>query len=159
VNAGGYAIMPDDGSGRTGHRETGGETFIEVSLAEHLGRNAPVERIAALVDSSLSPGRLVNMPLLTVKSLLPAQRYELSDQKMEQTLRDRILFRRCVGLDLEESELDHSKLSRFRLRQVCRPERGTRAGARSDGDPEASWYRTGGRAHFGYEADLGVGKG
>lgn len=34
------------------HRESGGETFIEALVPERLGRNAQLERIAALVDWS-----------------------------------------------------------------------------------------------------------
>ena len=43
--------------------------------------------------------------------------------------------------------------------QVRRPGRGAGPGGRSARDPDASWTRTGGRAHFGYQAHLGVDQG
>jgi len=190
------------------HRESGGETFIEALVPERLGRNAQLERIAALVDwaplaeivsvvYAAPRGRPAYAPLLMVKALLLAQWYELSDEQLEQALWDRISFRRFVGLGLDEDAPDRSTVSRFRLQlvrrglaprlfaelnrqlearrlvlkqgalldaslveaQVRRPGRGTAAGARSERDPEASWTHKGGRAHFGYQAHLGVDQG
>jgi len=43
--------------------------------------------------------------------------------------------------------------------QVRRPARGAGPGGRSERDPDASWTRKGGRAHFGYQAHLGVDQG
>ena len=190
------------------HRESGGETFIEALVPERLGRNAQLERIAALVDwaplaeivsvvYAAPRGRPAYAPLLMVKALLLAQWYELSDEQLEQALWDRISFRRFVGLGLEEDAPDRSTVSRFRLQlvrrglaprlfaelnrqlearrlvlrqgalldaslveaQVRRPARGAGPGGRSERDREASWTRKGGRAHFGYQAHLGVDQG
>ena len=190
------------------HRETGGETFIEALVPARLGRNAQLERIAALVDweplaelvaeiYAAPRGRPAYPPLLMVKALLLAQWYDLSDEQLEQALWDRVSFRRFVGLGLDDEAPDRSTVSRFRLQlvrrglaprlfaalnrqlearalvvkrgalldatlveaQVRRPGRGTRAGSRSERDPDASWTRKGGRAHFGYQAHLNVDQG
>ena len=190
------------------HRESGGETFIEALVPERLGRNAQLERIAAMVDwSALAEivsvvydaprGRPAYPPLLMVKAMLLAEWYELSDEQLEQALWDRISFRRFVGLGLDEDAPDRSTVSRFRLQlvrrglaprlfaelnrqlerqrlvlkqgalldaslveaQVRRPARGAGPGGRSERDPDASWTRKGGRAHFGYQAHLGVDQG
>ena len=190
------------------HRESGGETFIEALVPQRLGRNAQLERIAALVDwaplaeivaevYAAPRGRPAYPPLLMVKALLLAQWYELSDEQLEEALWDRVSFRRFVGLGLDEDAPDRSTVSRFRLQlvrrglaprlfaelnrqlearrlvvkqgalldatlveaQARRPGRGTRAGARSERDRDASWTRKGGRAHFGYQAHLNVDQG
>ena len=190
------------------HRESGGETFVEALVPERLGRNARLERIAALVDWSplaeivsvvydAPRGRPAYPPLLMVKALLLREWYELSDEELEQALWDRISFRRFVGLGLDENAPDRSTVSRFRLQlvrrglaprlfaelnrqlerrrlvlkqgalldaslveaQVRRPGRGVGPGGRSERDPDASWTHKGGRAHFGYQAHLGVDQG
>ena len=51
---------------------------------------------------------------MMVKVLLLEQWYVLSDPQMEEALRDRISFRRFVGLDLQDHTPDHSTISRFR---------------------------------------------
>ena len=51
---------------------------------------------------------------MMVKVLLLQQWYNLSDPEMEETLKDRISFRRFVGLGLEDDTPDHSTISRFR---------------------------------------------
>ena len=48
------------------------------------------------------------------EGLLLEQWYVLSDPQMEEALRDRISFRRFVGLDLQDHTPDHSTISRFR---------------------------------------------
>ena len=53
-------------------------------------------------------------PLMMVKVLLLEQWYNLSDPEMEEALKDRISFRRFVGLGLEDDTPDHSTISRFR---------------------------------------------
>ena len=90
------------------HRESGGETLIEALVPERLGRNAQLERSAALVDwaplaelvsvvYAAPRGRPAYAPPLMVKAMLLAQWYELSDEQLEQALWDRISFRRFVG--------------------------------------------------------------
>ena len=51
---------------------------------------------------------------MMVKVLLLEQWYVLSDPQMEEALRDRISFRRFVGLDLQDHTPGHSTISRFR---------------------------------------------
>ncbi len=48
---------------------------------------------------------------MMVKVLLLEQWYVLSDPQMEEALRDRISFRRFVGLDLQDDTPDHFTLS------------------------------------------------
>ena len=50
---------------------------------------------------------------MMVKVLLLEQWYVLSDPQMEEALRDRISFRRFVGLDLQDHTPDHFTLSRM----------------------------------------------
>lgn len=113
------------------HRESGGETFIEALVPERMGRNAQLERIAALVDweplaelvaqiYAAPRGRPAYPPLLMVKALLLREWYALSDEQLEQALWDRISFRRFVGLGLDEDAPDRSTVSRFRLQLVRR---------------------------------------
>ncbi len=59
-------------------------------------------------------GRPSYPPLVMVKVLLLQQWYNLSDPVMEEMLRDRLSFRRFVGLGLADKTPDHSTLSRFR---------------------------------------------
>ena len=113
------------------YRETGGETFIEALVPQRLGRNARLERIAALVDweplaeivsvvYAAPRGRPAYPPLLMVKAMLLAQWYELSDERLEEALWDRVSFRRFVGLGLDDEAPDRSTVSRFRLQLVRR---------------------------------------
>ena len=154
------------------HRETGGERFAEALVPERLGRNAQLERIAALVDwaplaeivsviYAAPRGRPAYPPLLMVKAMLLAQWYELSDEQLEQALWDRVSFRRFVGLAPRLFAALNRQLEARRLAlkqgalldatlvaaQARRP--GGRAGSGSERDPDAGWTRKGGRAHFG----------
>jgi IS5 family transposase len=90
-----------------------------------LGRNVRLERIAQVFDWG-SVERLVSgiyaarsgrpswPPLMMVKALLLQQWYGLSDPGLEESLGDRLSFRRFVGLQLDEGAPDHSVISRFR---------------------------------------------
>lgn len=106
------------------HRETSQLSWSDGAVADK-GRNAILERIAALIDwgqvekllgtvYASDTGRPAYPPLVMVKALLLAQWYSLSDPKLEEVLADRISFRRFVGLSLEDSTPDHSTLFRFR---------------------------------------------
>ena len=102
----------------------------QLSLADGLveggaGRNRQLERIAALVDwaaferllgdvYAAPVGRPSYGPVLLLKCLLLQQWYRLSDPGLEETLSDRLSFRRFVGLALADPVPDHSTLSRFR---------------------------------------------
>ena len=112
------------------HRESGGETFLEALAPARLGRNAQLERIAALVDwaplaeivsvvYAAPRGRPAYPPLLMVKALLLGEWYDLSDEELEAALWDRLSFRRFVGLGLQEDAPDRATVSRFR-RQLAR---------------------------------------
>lgn len=94
-------------------------------LPAGLGRNARLERIAALFEWTrlkapldqiygAPTGRPSYPPLLLFKALLLQQWYGLSDPGLEEALSDRLSFRRFVGLGPEEGTPDHSTLSRFR---------------------------------------------
>ncbi len=106
----------------------------QLSLAEALvsgkvGRNAMLERLACEVKwyrfekllarlRSDGPGRPCYDPLLMLKALLVQRWYGLSDADLEETLNDRVSFRRFLGLSLEDAAPDHTTLCRFRNRLV-----------------------------------------
>ena len=107
------------------HREIGKESFLEAFLPEGIGRNESLERIGEVVDwerlgmlvediYSAGEGRPSYPPLMMVKVMLLQQWYGASDPQMEEALRDRLSFRRFVGLGLHEESPDHSTMSRFR---------------------------------------------
>lgn len=109
------------------HREIGKESFLEAFLPEGIGRNESLERIGEVVDwerlgglvediYSAGEGRPSYPPLMMVKVMLLQQWYGASDPQMEEALRDRLSFRRFVGLGLHEESPDHSTISRFRGR-------------------------------------------
>ncbi len=94
-------------------------------MPEKLGHNERLERIAEAVDwerlgqvvagiYASGEGRPSYPPLLLVKVLLLEQWYNLSDVQMEETLGDRLSFRRFVGLGLQDDTPDHATISRFR---------------------------------------------
>lgn len=60
------------------------------------------------------PGRAAWPPLLMFKALLLASLYGLSDAELEEALKDRLSFRRFVGLSLEDAVPDHTVICRFR---------------------------------------------
>ena len=107
------------------HRDMGQPSLAESLLPETLGRNERLERIDEVVDwqrlgrlvsgvYSAREGRPSYPPVMMVKVLLLQQWYNLTDPQMEEALRDRISFRRFVGLGLQDDTPDHSTLSRFR---------------------------------------------
>ena len=94
-------------------------------LPAGLGRNARLERIAALFDwaaleapldriYAAPTGRPSYPPPVLFKALLLQQWYGLSDPGLEEALSDRLSFRRFVGLSAADGTPDHSTLSRFR---------------------------------------------
>ena len=103
--------------------------FAEAFLPAGFGRNARLERIAALIDwvpvealvKRVRPGttgRPPYRPLAMVRALLLQQWYGLSDPGLEEALLDRVSFRRFCGLALEERTPDETTLCRFRLSLV-----------------------------------------
>jgi IS5 family transposase len=112
------------------HRSSGQLGFGDAWLADGLGRNDRLDRIAGLIDWSAverltggihaaAEGRKAYPPLVMVKVLLLQQWYSLSDPRLEEALSDTLSFRRFVGLGLDDGTPDHSTISRFRtaLRQ------------------------------------------
>jgi IS5 family transposase len=100
-------------------------TLAEALLGHKLGINETLERIGSLLkwyrfEKLLSrlhaapTGRPAYPPLVMFKALLLAQWYGLSDMALEESLNDRLSFRRFVGLGLEGNTPDHTTLCRFR---------------------------------------------
>ena len=107
------------------HRQMGAGSEWGRGLAGGVGRNARLERIAALVEweplaalvagiHAKRTGRPSYPPLVMVKVLLLQQWYNASDPEIEAALGDRLSFRRFVGLGLQDPTPDHSTISRFR---------------------------------------------
>ena len=95
------------------HRKMDQPSFADVYVSGNLGQNESLERIDRTVDwegfrrlvqgvHGATEGRPSYPPLMMVKVLLLEQWYVLSDPQMEEALRDRISFRRLVGLDLQD---------------------------------------------------------
>jgi IS5 family transposase len=100
--------------------------FAEAFLPAGFGRNARLDRIAALLDwapiealvqrvRAGGTGRPPYRALGMFKALLLQQWYGLSDPGLEEALSDRVSFRRFCGLSLEEATPDETTLCRFRL--------------------------------------------
>jgi transposase, IS5 family len=96
-------------------------------VSPKLGLNVMLERVASEVQwmpfekllAKLKPegaGRPPFDPLMMLKALLLQQWYSLSDAGLEETLNDRMSFRRFVGLSLDAAAPDHTSLCRFRNR-------------------------------------------
>lgn len=107
------------------HQQTGLSTFVDAFVPEGLGVNETLERIDAMLDwerigkvvgeiHAAPEGRPGYPPLTMVKIALLQQWYTASDPAMEEALRDRISFRRFVGLGWTDGTPDHSTISRFR---------------------------------------------
>jgi len=72
------------------------------------------ERLAAMF--SATTGRLPKPPLCVFKMLLLQHCYDLSDPQCEEQVKDRLSWRKFVGLSFEESVPDETTLVRFRQR-------------------------------------------
>jgi len=94
-------------------------------ISPKIGQNTTLERLSAEVKwyrlekllvrlRSDGPGRPPKQALMMLKALLLQQWYGLSDADLEETLNDRMSFRRFAGLGLEEAAPDHTTLCRFR---------------------------------------------
>src|SRR5579871_7009412 len=106
-------------------RKIGQLSFADGAVAAACGGNEVLERVSALLDwrpiedllSQVRSGRMgppAYPALLMLKALLLQRWYDLSDLAMEEALKDRLSFRRFVGLPLCEAIPDHSTLWRFR---------------------------------------------
>jgi len=106
-------------------KRTGQLGFVDALVAGSVGGNPVLARVDGLVkwyrlekvmrhlrhDGPGEPGYPV---LVLFKGLLLQALYGLSDRDLEEALKDRISFRRFVGLSLEETVPDHTVLNRFR---------------------------------------------
>lgn len=106
-------------------RKIGQMSFAEGLVVEAAGGNAVLEKVAAFLDWTpierlLSKVRGGNMgapaypALMMFKALLLQRWYALSDPALEEALKDRLSFRRFLGVGLCEALPDHSSLWRFR---------------------------------------------
>lgn len=106
------------------------QSFVEAFASVKLGRNDRLDQVTAQVKwyrfekllRRLEPdaaGRPPFDPLVMFKALLLQQWYGLSDAQVEETLNDRVSFRRFVGLSLDADAPDHTTICRFRNRLVA----------------------------------------
>jgi len=106
-------------------RKVGQLSFADEVVAASAGGNEVLERISRLIDwsrieallSELHAGRMgapAYPSLLMFKGLLLQRWYDLSDPSLEEALKDRLSFRRFIGLPLSEAIPDHCTLWRFR---------------------------------------------
>ncbi len=107
------------------HKSTGQLDFADAFLGNNRTLNRQLDKIRDRVDwkpfeELLSPiyssptGRPSHPVLLLFKALLLQTWHGLSDYVLEETLDDRLSFRRFVGLSASEKAPDHSVFSRFR---------------------------------------------
>src|SRR6266487_492798 len=101
------------------------DTFLSVAPS-----NEFLERLDKLVDwrpveqeladmFTAQTGRLPKPPLVVFKMLLLSHCYGLSDPQCEELVRDRLSWRRFVGLNLAEAVPDETTLVRFRQHTVA----------------------------------------
>lgn len=76
-----------------------------------------VEGIGDIFDDSDTAGGRPHWPIVTMVKIIFLQKcFGLSDPMAEEMLRDRISFRRFVGLSFDDATPDHSTISVFRKR-------------------------------------------
>lgn len=106
-------------------RKIGQLSFAEGMVVEAAGGNAVLEKVAAFLDWKAIEGLLSGLrggtmgapaypALMMFKALLLQRWYALSDPALEEALKDRLSFRRFLGIGLSEPLPDHSSLWRFR---------------------------------------------
>ena len=118
--------------------------FFDTCLGE-----IPFDRLAAsladLFVEDRPDGGAPHWPVVTMLKVVFLQKcFGLSDPMAEEMLRDRISFRRFVGLSFDDKTPDHSTISVF----------GKRADGSSSADPCASTTVKGGRSYHGYRAHI-----
>jgi transposase, IS5 family len=118
-------LARDSLEGKMAERRVGQMSFADKLVADVVEANTPLDRIAGLVDwtevavvlrvlRSGSMGAPGYPALLLFKALLLQQWHGLSDPELEIALKDRLSFRRFLGVSLSERLPDHSSLWRFR---------------------------------------------
>ena len=106
-------------------RRLGQLSFADNLVADVVEATTTLDRMAALVDwteiaalLSALRGGVMGAPaypaLILFKALLLQQWHGLSDPELEGALKDRLSFRRFLGVSLSERLPDHSSLWRFR---------------------------------------------
>lgn len=111
-------------------KQTGQLGFVDALIGESVGGNASLDRLDGLVKwyrfakvmahlRDDGPGRPGYPVLVLFKGLLLQALYGLSDRELEEALKDRLSFRRFVGLSLQEAVPDHTVLNRFRNRLIA----------------------------------------
>jgi IS5 family transposase len=106
-------------------RKVGQLSFADKTVAAAAGGNAVLERVSVLIDwkpieallREVHDGRMgapAYPAFVMLKALLLQRWYDLSDPLMEEALKDRLSFRRFVGLPLSETIPDHTTIWRFR---------------------------------------------
>jgi transposase, IS5 family len=86
------------------------------SRLDQISRNInwqPIKTLLSIINNS-KRGRRSYPPLLIFKALLIQTWYNLSDYELEESLDDRLSFRRFVGLGIDDNAPDHSTFSIFR---------------------------------------------
>src|ERR1700688_4521021 len=107
------------------HQTSGQFDFADSLVGNNPKLNQRLDKISRLVDwkpfeerlkriYSSPTGRPSHPVLLLFKCLLLEAWYNLSDYVLEETLDDRLSFRRFVGLSMSDKAPDHSVFSRFR---------------------------------------------
>jgi IS5 family transposase len=112
-------------------KQTGQWTLLEALLAKGAGSNRSLEQLSTLAKwyrfeklighlrREETLGRPGWSPLLLFKALLLQSLYGLSDRELEEALRDRLSFRRFIGVSLDSAVPDHTVLNRFRNELVA----------------------------------------
>jgi IS5 family transposase len=107
------------------HQASGQLDFADSFLGNNQKLNQRLDRVSQIVDwkpfeerlnriYSSTSGRPSHPVLLLFRCLLLQAWYNLSDYALEETLDDRLSFRRFVGLSVSQKAPDHSVFSRFR---------------------------------------------
>lgn len=107
-------------------KQTGQKGFADLAVAESGAGQTSLDGIEQRVDWSAfasltdglrdrhSAGRPAYGGLVMFKALLLQALYGLSDRGLEEALKDRLSFRRFVGLSLSDAVPDHTAICRFR---------------------------------------------
>lgn len=165
--------------------QTRKKKFFE-NLEKIINWNPVIYRIEKLYNKEM--GRPAFAALVMFKALLLAQWYGLSDPELEDCLKDRISFKRFVGLQMEDDTPDETTICRFRNMLATKKlqqklfgiinkqleakgifiKKGTLidasilnadGGNRKTRDTEATWTKKNNKSYFGYKAHIGMDQG